>query len=268
MHSEIEKLFDLTDRVALITGGAINLGRDAGEILTAAGCHLVITSRELDKARRTADELSQKYKRDVLPLALDQADHAQVAQVVKQAHAWKGKIDILINNAGGGSGKSIAWLFDRDPADIARMIDVNLTGALFCCREVGKLMAEQHQGKIINLASVAALIGRDRRMYQRHQLAGQPIDYAAAKAGVIGMTRDLAAFLAPMGVYVNAISPGGFGRDQPEGFIRDYSDRTPLGRMGRDGIDLKGAILFLASSASDYMTGHNLVVDGGFSTWQ
>jgi len=99
-------------------------------------------------------------------------------------------------------------------------------------------------------------------------MKGQPVDYAAAKAGILGLTVDLAGFLGPSGVHVNAISPGGFGRaDTPESFVRDYSDRTPLGRMGRDGLDLKGAILFLASPASDYITGHNLVVDGGFSTW-
>jgi len=93
--------------------------------------------------------------------------------------------------------------------------------------------------------------------------------FAAAKAGIIGMTRDLAGLLSPMGVYVNAISPGGFGpRDIPPGFVKEYSDRTPLGRMGRDGIDLKGAALFLASPASDYVTGQNLVVDGGFTLWR
>ena len=93
------------------------------------------------------------------------------------------------------------------------------------------------------------------------------MDYAASKAGVIGLTRDLAGFLSPLGVMVNAISPGGFARGQPETFIADYSGRTPLSRMGRDGIHLKGAILFLASPASDYVTGINLVVDGGFSIW-
>jgi NAD(P)-dependent dehydrogenase (short-subunit alcohol dehydrogenase family) len=105
-------------------------------------------------------------------------------------------------------------------------------------------------------------------MYYETGLPEQPIDYAAAKAGLLGATMDLAAILAPMGICVNAISPGGFERGQPEAFIRAYGDRTPLGRMGRDGIDLKGAVLFLASPASDYVTGHNLVVDGGFTTWR
>jgi len=128
-------------------------------------------------------------------------------------------------------------------------------------------MVERGSGKIINIASIAGLCGRDRRMYARAGMKGQPVDYAAAKAGVIGMTMDLAGYLSPHGVYVNAISPGGFERGQPEQFIRDYSDRTPLGRMGRDGIDLKGAVLFLASPASDYVTGQNLTVDGGFVLW-
>ena len=104
-------------------------------------------------------------------------------------------------------------------------------------------------------------------MYDRNDMAGQPIDYAGAKAGVIGMTKDLAALVAPQGVYVNAISPGGFNRNLSDGFVRDYSERTALGRMGRDGIDLKGAILFLATPASDYVVGQNLVVDGGFELW-
>ena len=149
--------------------------------------------------------------------------------------------------------------------DIAALIETNLTGMIYCCREFGRAMADRHTGKIINLASVAGVVGRDRRIYQRSGMNGQPVDYAASKAGVIGLTRDLAAMLAPLGVHVNSISPGGFARGQPETFIDNYSDRTPLGRMGRDGIDLKGAILFLAAPASDYVTGHNLVVDGGFS---
>jgi NAD(P)-dependent dehydrogenase (short-subunit alcohol dehydrogenase family) len=152
---------------------------------------------------------------------------------------------------------------------VVDLVQNNLLGVLHCCQEVGRIMARQGSGKIINIASIAGIVGRDRRVYQRNGMNGQPIDYAAAKAGVIGMTRDLAGLLSPLGVHVNAISPGGFERRaMPAGFVRDYSDRTPLGRMGRDGVDLKGAALFLASAASDYVTGQNLVVDGGFSLWR
>lgn len=268
MHPQVQELFDLTGKVALVTGGARHLGFDAASILAAAGCHVAITSRGIDRAKAAADRLSQEFGREALPLALDQTAHSQAAAAVAAAAAWKGRLDILVNNAGGTIGASPARLLERDPKDIAALIDLNLTGLLYCCREAGAVMAKARQGKIVNIASMAGLIGRDRRIYDRNGMGGQPVDYAAAKAGVIGATMDLAGYLSPMGVYVNAISPGGFERRQPGNFIGDYSGLTPLGRMGRDGIDLKGAVLFLASPASDYVTGANLVVDGGFSIWK
>ncbi len=260
--------FRLDGKVSLITGGARTLGYDMAEALAEAGSHLVITSRDLAHAESATERLRADFGVDVLPLSLDVREHAQVAAVAGRARDWKGHVDVLINNAGGGSGKGPCALFERRPEDVINLISTNLIGGLFCCQEVGRIMAEQGGGKIVNIASMAGLVGRDRRMYARSGLNQQPVDYAAAKAGVIGMTRDLAALLAPYGVYVNSISPGGFERGQPEGFVSAYSDRTPLGRMGRDGIDIKAAALFLASAASDYITGHNLVVDGGFSAWQ
>ncbi len=268
MRDEITRMFDLSGQVALVTGGARDLGLDASTVLAAAGCHVAITSRDGDRARASAERLRQDYGVETLGLALDQIVHAQVVDVVQAVMRWKPRLDILVNNAGGASGNQAALLFERDPAEIQKLIDTNLTGLIYCCREAGRVMAEQKQGKIVNIASMAGLVGRDRRMYERAGMRGQPVDYAAAKAGVIGVTRDLAGYLSPMGICVNAISPGGFARKQPEQFQKDYSDATPLGRMGRDGIDLKGAVLFLASPASDYVTGHNLVVDGGFSIWK
>ena len=260
--------FRLDGKVAVVTGGARTLGRDMAEALAEAGSHLVITSRDLARAESTAAEIARNFGVEVLPLPLDVREHGQVAEMAARAAAWKGQVDILINNAGGGSGKGPCGLFDRHPEDVIGLISTNLIGTLFCCQELGRVMAQQGYGKIVNIASMAGLVGRDRRMYERSGLNQQPVDYAAAKAGVIGVTRDLAAVLAPYGVYVNSISPGGFERGQPEAFVNAYSDRTPLGRMGRDGVDIKAAALFLASSASDYVTGHNLVVDGGFSIWQ
>jgi NAD(P)-dependent dehydrogenase (short-subunit alcohol dehydrogenase family) len=268
MREEICSMFDLTGQVSMVIGGAVHFGFDIADVLGSAGSDLVITSRDAGRARQSADTLRDRLGVDVMPLELDVTDAKRVAQAVRQAHGWKGRIDVLVNNAGGGSGKGSGHLFHRPTEEVDQLIAVNLNGPLYCCREVGKVMAEKGRGKIINIASIAGITGRDRRMYERNKMAGQPIDYAAAKAGVIGMTRDLAGLLSPSGIHVNAISPGGFNRELPEGFVRDYSDRTPLSRMGRDGIDLKGAVLFLASPASDYVTGHNLVVDGGFSIWQ
>jgi len=263
-------LFRLDGRVAIVTGAHAWLGYDMACALAEAGCHIIVTSREETRANETAEKLSNAYDVETLGLTLDQRSHEQTVAMAKAAFEWKGRIDILINNAGGGSGNSPGNIHERDSEDEANLIATNLTGCLNCCKEVSRYMVEAGYGKIINIASAAALVGRDRRMYDRSGMAGQPVDYAAAKAGIIGITQDLAGMLSPKGVYVNAISPGGFEKpgNLPETFVADFADGAMLGRWGRMGIDLKGAALFLASSASDYVTAHNLVVDGGFSVWK
>ena len=264
----ITELHNLQGKVALITGGSRHLGFDAADALAEMGCNLILTSRKQENSTIAAETLRKRHHIQVLPLALDICNHEMVVEVIKKAKLWKGKLDILVNNAGGSSGTGSNHLFDRKPEDIKELIMTNLVGTLYCCKEAGRIMVNQGSGKIINIASMAGMIGRDRRIYDQNNMKGQPIDYAAAKAGIIGMTKDLAGLLSPQGVYVNAISPGGFGpRDLPLGFVNDYNEKTPLGRMGHDEKDLKGAILFLASKASDYVTGHNLVVDGGFTIW-
>jgi NAD(P)-dependent dehydrogenase (short-subunit alcohol dehydrogenase family) len=270
LHSEIATLFGLSGSVAVITGGASKLGFDAASILAAAGANVAVTSRNIDKAREAAVLIRDRYGVDALGLSLDHTSMASVTAAAGAVAEWSsGRVDILVNNGGGGSGHSQARLFERDPADIDALIRANLIGPIYCCREFGTLMAQRQSGRIINIASIAAHVGRDRAVYERNGLKGQPVDYAASKAGILGLTRDLAAYLAPQGIRVNAISPGGFERDDmPEGFVSDYSKLTALGRMGRDGIDLKGAILFLASDASNYVTGQELIVDGGFTVWR
>lgn len=266
---KVHQMLDLTGKVAIVTGGWAFLGYDMAEALAEYGADIIITSRTLDKAKRACEKLHQDYGVDTLALAMDQTDYAQVQAMAQAANAWKGHIDILINNAGGGSGQSNGNLFERDVADIVSLMNTNLMGSLYCCREVGRYMVARHSGKIINMGSIAGIVGRDREMYYKSDKNEQPIDYAASKAGVIGMTRDLAGLMSPQGVCVNSISPGGFDKgDIPPEFVRRYGQETMLGHMGRMGRDIKGAALFLASGASDYVTGHNLVVDGGFSVWK
>jgi NAD(P)-dependent dehydrogenase (short-subunit alcohol dehydrogenase family) len=268
---QLEELFQLRGKTAFISGGASVLGREAACILAAAGANIAVSSRQLAKAEALAEEIQTAYSVKTLAIEMDQTSYVQVKAAASKLSEWTPRLDILINNAGGGSGNSIARLFERDPKHIAASIETNLTGVIYCCREMGQLLGDHDGSKIINIASIAGLIGRDRRMYDAAGMNGQPVDYAAAKAGIIGLTRDLAALLAPKAICVNSISPGGFTsaqRNHPPEFVNAYSARTPLGRMGKDGIDLRGAFLFLASSASDYITGHNLVVDGGFSIWQ
>ena len=261
--------FRLDGKVGMVTGGARHLGYDMAEALAESGCHLAITSRNLESAEKSAEKIKGTYGVDVLPLALDVTNFSEVASTMDAVGTWKGHFDVLINNAGGGGGgiNVPTDLFERPVEAIDNLINTNLLGTLYCCKAAGKIMADQGSGKIVNIASIAGLVGRDRKMYQRTGLNAQPVDYAAAKAGIIGLTMDLAAYLAPHGVFVNAISPGGFERGQPKAFIDAYSERTAMGRMGRDGVDLKATALFLSSSASDYITGENLVVDGGFCIW-
>ncbi len=266
MTAKVSELLRLDGRVAIVTGGYAWLGNDMARALAEYGADIIITSRQIEKAREAARLIREAYGVDALGLALEQTDYASVQRMADDAFAWKGHIDILINNAGGGSGKGECDLLKRDPEAIRGMIDSNLTGALFCCKAVGRYMVEAGHGVIINMASCAALVGRDRRMYRENDKMEQPVDYAAAKGGIVGMTQDLAAYMAPHHVRVNAIAPGGFDKhDLPKGFTDAYGNATPLGRMGEMGSEIMGAALFLASDASAYVTGHVLSVDGGFS---
>ena len=266
---KLKDMFDLHNKVAIVTGAHLWLGYDMACALAEFGCSIVITSRDLERAQAACQKISEEYGVDTLALVMDQCHINQVEKMAKDAFSWKGHIDILINNAGGGSGQSTGNLFERSIDDIINLINTNLLGTLFCCREVGKYMIQQKSGKIINSGSIAGIVGRDRRMYHISDKMEQPVDYAASKAGIIGLSRDLAGFMAPYGINVNCISPGGFDKgDLPEKFVEEYSDATMSGRMGKMGTDIKGAALFLSSSASDYVNGHNLVVDGGFSCWK
>ncbi|TDX79556.1 gluconate 5-dehydrogenase [Neorhizobium sp. R1-B] len=268
MHEDVERLFDLSGRTALVTGGSSNLGWAASGILAAAGASVAISSRSLARAEKAAERLASRYGGESLALEIDHSHPASIESARDRLLSWRGSLDILVNNAGGGSGSSIARLFERDPKDMRTMLESNLLGPLLCCQVFAEPMVDRGRGKIINLGSIAGIVGRDRRVYEDTDMLGQPVDYAAAKGGIIAMTRDLAGYLGPMGVNVNAISPGGFERGQHAKFVAGYRDLTPLGRMGREPDDLTGAVLFLASAGSDYVHGHNLVVDGGFSVWK
>ncbi len=262
---QVHGLLNMQGKVAIVTGGHAWLGNDMACALAEYGCDIIITSRELARAEAAAAGIAAKYGVRTLGLTLEQKEYESCSKMARDAFAWQGHIDVLINNAGGGSGMGECDFLKRDPANIKNMIDVNLTGAMFCCRAVGGYMAGAGRGVIINMASIAALVGRNRAMYHESNKMEQPVEYAAAKGGVVGFTQDLAAYMAPYGVRVNCISPGGFDKgDLPKAFTDAYGKLTPMGRMGKMGEEIKGAALYLASDASRYVTGHNLAVDGGF----
>ena len=175
------------------------------------------------------------------------------------------RIDILVNNAGTPGADIPVETGTLD--EWKRLTDVNVAGVFLCSQAVGRVMIKQESGKIINIASMYGLVGTDQRLYdQSPKMIRGCMAYAASKGGVIAATRFLAVYWAKHKINVNCISPGGFYRSQDESFVKAYCCRTPLARMGNSD-DLKGAVVYLSSAASDYVTGHNLVVDGGFTAW-
>jgi len=263
-------LFKLDGKVAIVTGGARNLGYDMALALAEAGADVVITSRSLESANKSAATIAAITGRRAWAVPLEITDVAQVEAMVDQVLNEFERIDILVNNAGNvaRSTPQTAPFEVRALEAWLEVINVNLTGVFLCSKYVvQKAMKPVRSGNIINIASTAGIIGKDRRQYEGTGMGGATLDYHAAKGGVISMTRDMAVYLAPHGIRVNSISPGGFWRHQPERFVERYSANVPMGRMGEDGKEMKGAVVYLASEASSYVTGHNLVIDGGLTAW-
>jgi len=262
-------LFKLDGKVALVTGGARNLGYDMALALAEAGADVAITSRSLDAAEASARRIADATGRKALPLQLQVADEQQVIRVVDAVLSRLGTIDILVNNAGNVTSTPETAPFEkRSLADWQSTIDANMTGVFLCSKHVvARAMKPRKSGVIVNIGSVAGIIGKDRRVYAGTSMGGATLDYHAAKGAIVNMTRDMAVYLAPDNIRVNCISPAGFWRNQPEAFVKAYSETIPMGRMGQDGKEMKGAVVFLASEASSYCTGHNLVIDGGLTVW-
>jgi NAD(P)-dependent dehydrogenase (short-subunit alcohol dehydrogenase family) len=268
-YPTIHELFDLTGRVALITGGARNLGYDMATALAEAGCEVAVTSRYQEHARDAAHQMTADTGRRALGFACDVRLEEQVTTMVESVLAAFGRIDILVNNAGNVvSTPDNKPLEQRPVEEWDNTVDTNLKGVFLCSKHVvAKAMKPARQGVIINIASVAGMVGKDHRVYEGTDMGGVTVDYAASKGGVINMTREMACCLAQHNIRVNCISPGGFWRGQPAKFVQQYSYLVPMGRMGQDGKEMKGAVVFLASEAASYITGINLPVDGGMTAW-
>jgi len=265
----IQQLFDLKGKVALVTGGARNLGHDMALALAEAGADVAITSRSLDNAQSAADHITEETGRKVIGIACDVRFEDQVEAAVDAVLAEFSTIDILVNNAG-----NVVSTPENKPLEVRPVeeweftIDVNMKGTFLCSKHVvAEAMKPARSGVIINIGSVAGMGGKDHRVYRGTDMGGVTPDYAAAKGGVINLTREMACWLAQYNIRVNCISPGGFWRGHSDTFTRQYSYLVPMGRMGQDGKELKGPVVFLASEASSYVTGVNLAVDGGMMAW-
>jgi len=250
----VKQLFDLTGRVAIITGGSIGLGRQMAEGLAEMGANLVLCARKKERCQQAAEDL-QKLGVKTVALACDVKNPADIHQVVDATMSQFGRIDILINNAGTSWGAPVE---EMRLEHWNKVIETNLTGTFLFSQAVGKIMISQRRGKIINIASVAGIRGASPEF--------QAIGYHASKGGVIIFTKDLACKWGIHNIQVNSIAPGWFPTNMSQVLIernRDTFLKTiPMRRFGNDH-DLKGAAVFLASDASDFVTGHVLVVDGG-----
>jgi NAD(P)-dependent dehydrogenase (short-subunit alcohol dehydrogenase family) len=253
----VRELFDLTGKVAIVTGGGSGIGRQMAEGLAEAGANLVLCARKAERCEQAARELAQLGVR-TLGLGCDVRDPEQVQAVVHRARHEFGSVDVLVNNAGTVWGAAPE---DMPLEGWQKVVDVNLTGVFLFAQAAGRVMIEGGGGSIVNIASVSGLHGAPPEVVNT-------VVYHATKGGVIAFTRDLAWKWARHDIRVNAIAPGWFPSDMSK-FVLDAQGeelvrRIPLRRLG-GADDLKGAVVFLASPAAAYVTGHTLVVDGGQS---
>ena len=249
------ELFRLDGRIALVTGGAGIYGTHITRALAEVGATVVVASRNLEQCEAVAGQMSGEGLK-VFARHLDLGSAASIRELRDGIVADLGKLDILFNNAVARSGGDPSTVTEDD---WVKAMTINSTGFFLACKIFGEQMIKQRSGVIVNIASIYGVVN----IYEGTDLTS-PANYAFAKGGMVNFTRYAASYYGRFGVRVNCISPGGFQTDQPQAFIENYSKQTPLGRMAADD-DIKGAAVFLASDASAYITGHNLMVDGGWT---
>ncbi|MCI0652803.1 MAG: SDR family oxidoreductase [Planctomycetes bacterium] len=269
----VKDLFDVRGRVAVVTGGFGQLGRQFAATLAERGASVALFDRAGDAAR-----LPDLFGGCASRVHFERADLTVRGEIegalARVAKRW-GVPHVLINNAAidapPDAPAAETGPFEGYPlASWQAVLDANLTGAFLASQVVGGAMAEAGRGSIINIGSIYGLVSPDQRIYEYRAADGapftKPVAYSVSKSGLLNLTRYLATYWAPRGVRVNTLTFGGVFRDQDPRFLKGYAARVPLGRMARED-EYNGAVLFLASDASSYMTGANLVIDGGWTAW-
>jgi NAD(P)-dependent dehydrogenase (short-subunit alcohol dehydrogenase family) len=267
--------FSLEGRVAVVTGALGLLGQHHCAALARAGATVVVTDLDPGGCLELAGRLAAAHGRPAMGLAADITVPARVGALRDVVLGRLGHVDILVNNAAVNEkvedpGTGAPLTFESYPLEEwERSLRVNVTGTFLCCQAFGTEMARKGRGSIVNIASTYGIVAPDQSLYRTADGAQgfvKSAAYPTTKGAVLALTRYLAAYWGRSGVRVNALSPGGVQNGQDPHFVARYSERTPLGRMA-EASDYEGAIVYLASDASSYVTGANLVVDGGWTTW-
>ena len=274
MSTIIEK-FSLENRIAVVTGGAGLLGKQFSQALGEAGAGVVVADINFKLAQKQA-KLLKANGIDAIAHKVDITHLDSVANMVETCVNHFGKLDILVNSAAldpkfdpDNIKAQSSNAFETYPLETWKnAVDVNLTGTFLATQACAKQMLTQNYGVVINICSTYGLAGPDQRLYERPDGSQQfkPVYYTVTKAGILGLTRYLATYYAGKPIRVNALTPGGIYNQHDEAFVEKYAARTVIGRMAHLD-EMNGAIVFLASEASSYMTGSNLVVDGGWTAW-
>jgi NAD(P)-dependent dehydrogenase (short-subunit alcohol dehydrogenase family) len=269
-----DELFDLSGRVGIVTGGAGIIGKELVCGLLAHGANVVVADIDTTAAEAFVGDLSGEFKNRVVAVTTDVTDPVSVGRLVSETLRHFRKIDFLLNNAAlfGTNPKDYYAPFeDYSLEEWRRIMAVDLDGVFLVAREVGKQMVAQGTGgSIVQTSSIYGVMASDPRIYEgstfKDYAINNPAVYSAAKAGVVGLTRWLATYWADKNIRVNAIAPGGTMAHENEVFMRRYSNRVPMGRMARAS-EMVGAVIYLVSDASSYVTGQCLMIDGGLSAW-
>ena len=249
----------LDKKTVLITGAGGQLGTRFAQAFAAEGALLWLADTSPERLAKTAEQLPAANLLGTLVMDVTQPE--SVEQAFAQVKA-RGALDVLVNNAGIGV---FTPFWERDYAEFMQVMSVNAGGTFLCTREALRLMKDQGQGAIINIGSVYGVVSSDPRIYTDCARMNSEV-YSASKAAVIQMTKYFAVHAAPLGVRVNCVSPGGVFNHQGDDFVGNYSQRTPMNRMATDQ-DICGAVIFLATPEAGYVSGQNIVVDGGFTAW-
>lgn len=275
MTESIFSKFDMTGKTAIITGAAGLLGKQFCLALAQAGANIVMADLAYDVAAENAAEF-KNMGFNAIAVKVDVSDPSSVKSIVDQTLTFFGSVDVLINSAALDPKFDSANVSTQDFNDFEtyslnswkKALDVNLTGMFLASQAAVLPMLEQGRGVIVNISSMYGLVGPDQRLYEQPDGTRQfkPVYYSVTKAGVLGFTRYLATYYADKNIRVNALTPGGVFNDHDALFTEQYSTRTVLGRMANLD-EMNAAMLFLCSDASSYMTGSNLVVDGGWTAW-